>query len=81
MFISSSAAGIHVSGCMRFRDVGVIQTFALFGSKPASKPKTTTGKVLHRAHFLLPCFVLVLVVVLLLLLVVFSARSSAPRCF
>jgi hypothetical protein len=49
MFISSSAAaaaaGIHVIGCMRLRDVGVIQTFALFGSKPASKPKTTTGKV------------------------------------
>ncbi len=87
MFISSSAAaaaaGIHVIGCVRLRDVGVIQTFALFGSKPASKPKTTTGKVLHRAHFLLPCFVLVLVVVvvLLLLLVVFSARSSAPRYF
>ncbi len=90
MFISSSAAaaaaGIRVIGCMRLRDVGAIQIFALFGSKPASKPKTTTGKVLHRAHFLLPCFVLVLVlivvvVVVLLLLVVFSARSSAPRCF
>ncbi|CAK9878070.1 unnamed protein product [Sphagnum jensenii] len=49
MFTSSSAAaaaaGIHVIGCRRLRDVGVIQTFALFGSKPASKPKTTTGKV------------------------------------
>ncbi|CAM6022131.1 unnamed protein product [Sphagnum balticum] len=49
MFISSSAAaaaaGIHVIGCMRLRDVGVIQTFALFGSKPASKLTTTTAKV------------------------------------
>lgn len=53
MFISSSAAaaaaGIHVIGCVRLRDVGVTQTFALFGSKPASKPKTTTGKVVKEA--------------------------------
>ncbi len=74
MFISSSAAaaaaGIHVIRCMRLRDAGVIQTFALFGSKPASKPKTTTGKVLHRAHifFSLVLFLFLFWLLLLLLL-------------